>query len=358
VEIPARFRLHCKGMDRIWLRYRQRIVPAACAFLFVAGFGYGFAVSEALDRTPQEHRASLHLSAGGDEHQLFVLKKAEALQPTDNAIGASETPWVSETPQVVPTNSPQSAETAKALTVSNRPQLSERPKIAFLIDDMGLDQARSVAMVRVPAPLTLSYLSYAPNLAYQTQRARELGHELMVHVPMEPISDYDPGPGALLTSHTSEDLLRNLRYALSRFKGYVGVNNHMGSRFTASAPHMGVVMSELQRRQLLFIDSRTTATTVGASVARARGVAFAERDIFLDHSEDPSAIWQSMSALKKLALEKGTAIAIGHPHDETREALLRWIPHLKSVGIDLVTISNVVAIRMRKKPEQTAAVHE
>ncbi|MEM7652643.1 MAG: divergent polysaccharide deacetylase family protein [Pseudomonadota bacterium] len=330
----------------------------ACVFLFAAGFGYGFAVSEALDRTTQENRASLNLSADSDEKRLAVLKEADALQPRDTFVSASDTPSASQTHGLFPTDQAHLSETAKALPASNRPHLSERPKIAFLIDDMGLDQARSMAMVRVPAPLTLSYLSYAPNLAHQTQRARELGHELMVHVPMEPISDYDPGPGALLTSHTSDDLLRNLRYALSRFRGYVGVNNHMGSRFTASAPHMGVVMSELQRRQLLFIDSRTTATTVGASVARARGVAFAERDIFLDHSEDPSAIWQAMSAIKKLAQQKGTAIAIGHPHDETREALLRWIPHLKSVGIDLVPISDVVAIRMRRKPEQTAAVHE
>ena len=163
----------------------------------------------------------------------------------------------------------------------------ERPMIALVIDDLGhrIDEvARAVAL---PGPLTLAFLPYVENLPQGTEATREAGHELLLHLPMEPENGMEnPGPNALLTTATEADLSRRLAWNLDRFTGYVGVNNHMGSRFTGERGAMNFVLQRLHSRGLLFLDSRTTHRSVGASVARSIDLPTAERDVFIDHVVD------------------------------------------------------------------------
>ena len=115
-------------------------------------------------------------------------------------------------------------------------------------------------------------------------RARTAGHEILVHLPMEPqAADADPGPNALLTGLPIAELDRRIAANLARLDGYVGINNHMGSRFTASAREMRRVMRALQARDLLFLDSLTTGKSTGHSLAREFGIPSVVRDIFLDN---------------------------------------------------------------------------
>src|SRR5205807_7267740 len=120
---------------------------------------------------------------------------------------------------------------------------------------------------------------------------RAAGHELLAHVPMEPFGAYaDPGPNVLLVGLSRADLLHRLGRDLDSFTGYVGINNHMGSRFTSHAEGMGTVAAELRRRGLLFLDSRTTAQTVAFQVAVEHGVPSVSRDVFLDNEDKPEAV--------------------------------------------------------------------
>ena len=229
---------------------------------------------------------------------------------------------------------------------SQKPYVYEEPdkagKIAIIIDDMGLT-LRSKLVENMPAPLTLSYLPYAKNLKERTKRAAENGHELMVHVPMEPLnSTLDTGPHVLKSEHSKKELLKNLEWNLSQFGGFVGINNHMGSRITRNRTAMTYVMTELKNRNLYFIDSRTISTSVAAQVAQEKGLAFGKRDVFLDHEISPSFIHGALKKLEKKAYEQGYAIAIGHPHKETIEALKEWIPTLKKKGLKLVPVSEVL----------------
>ena len=134
-----------------------------------------------------------------------------------------------------------------------------KPEIAIVIDDMGLNLSGSRRAMKLPGFITLSYMPYADRLDEQTAAAREGGHELMLHMPMEPIGRQDPGPGALLINLSADQLQARLDHALDSFGGFDGVNNHMGSKFTAYAPGMEIVIGELQKRHLFFLDSRTSA---------------------------------------------------------------------------------------------------
>jgi polysaccharide deacetylase 2 family uncharacterized protein YibQ len=225
------------------------------------------------------------------------------------------------------------------------PEAHGKPRVVVVIDDLGIDRARSARAARLPGPLTLSFLTYANDLPEQTRAARVNGHELMLHVAMEPNDkSVDPGPNVLLVGQGADEIRRSLIWGLGRFEGYVGINNHMGSRFTRDADGMNVVMEELGRRGLLFLDSRTSGKTVAAALAERHRVPFEERNIFLDAEDRPGEPEARLKELETLARRHGQAIAIGHPKDRTLDALAAWLPTLDAKGFVLVPASAVARV--------------
>lgn len=225
-----------------------------------------------------------------------------------------------------------------------------RPLIAVIMDDAGVNRRNTEKAVTLEAPLTISFLPYAPELEPLVRQARANGHEIMVHLPMEPLgSNENPGPHALWVSENKAQIIKTVDWNLSRFDGYVGVNNHMGSRFSADRPDMRTVLKELKRRGLLFLNSRTTAKTVGADVARNLDVPYAERDVFLDDNPDPVAIRKQLATLERVARDKGQAVAIGHPYDTTIAVLRQWLAKAPSQGFELVPISRIVERNVRQR---------
>lgn len=223
--------------------------------------------------------------------------------------------------------------------------LRDKPRVALIIDDMGLDVKHSRQAMELPGPLTMSFMPYAKNLRGQTAYAIAKGHELMVHLPMQPGNpQLDAGPKVLKVEQTPEQFMKILDDDLGSFGGYVGVNNHMGSKMTQDRDGMERLMVELKKRGLLFVDSRTISTSVGADEAKKNGVPFAVRDVFVDDEETYKAIEGSLEHIEKMALTKGLAVAIAHPRAETVEALKVWLPTLKAKGIELVPVSAVVTV--------------
>ncbi|MGF1631132.1 MAG: divergent polysaccharide deacetylase family protein [Kiloniellaceae bacterium] len=231
-----------------------------------------------------------------------------------------------------------------------------RPMIAVVLDDVGVNRRGARNAIALPAPLTLAFMTYANDLAAMTAQAQAAGHELMLHVPMQPVSDaMDPGPNVLREDLPRAELLQRLAWGLDRFEGYVGINNHMGSRFTASPEGMALVMDALRTRGLLFLDSLTAGNSVAGDLAARSGVPYAVRDVFLDNEpDDPAAIHQQLSILEQTARARGYAIGIGHPHDGTVAALEQWIPEMQARGFALVPISAIVRHRQRLAAQHIA----
>ncbi len=222
------------------------------------------------------------------------------------------------------------------------PEPLGRPMIAVVFDDLGIDRRRSARAIELRGPLTMSFLAYADDLAGQAAAARANGHELMLHVPMQPSQDFvDPGPEVLRADLDEPELLRRLGWDLSRFDGFVGVNNHMGSRFTGDDRAMLVVLRELKRRGLLYLDSRTTAVSVAAVVAGDIGLPHVARDVFIDHSPTAESVRAQLDKLEQLATERGYAVGIAHPYDVTLEAVEDWLPSVRQRGFLLAPISAI-----------------
>jgi hypothetical protein len=221
-----------------------------------------------------------------------------------------------------------------------------RPLISIVIDDVGLSAARTSQVAALQGPITIAFLPYSDNLRDQAVKVRAAGHETIVHVPMEPSAGEDPGPNALLVRLPEQELKRRLDWALQRFDGFVGFNNHMGSRFTADAARMELVAQAASERGLLFLDSVTSADSVAYSVVSDRGVPATRRDIFLDNDSSFEPILVQLDRLEKVARETGSAIAIGHPYEATIEALNQWLGEIEARGFQLAPLSAVVRHRL------------
>jgi polysaccharide deacetylase 2 family uncharacterized protein YibQ len=222
------------------------------------------------------------------------------------------------------------------------PDGANPPLAAIIIDDMGIDMARSNRILMIDAPLTVSYMPHAPNLQAQIDTARSKGKEAMLHVPMEAMSSAyanDYGPEYLKTTESRQTNARLLREMLERANGYVGVNNHMGSKFTLDEGQMSGVLEELARRGLAFIDSKTAATSLGP-IARHLKMPFLERDVFLDDSNEPEDIKARFADLERIAKKRGWAVAIGHPREATIKALAEWLD--KESGVIVVPVSYII----------------
>ncbi|HWT99227.1 MAG TPA: divergent polysaccharide deacetylase family protein, partial [Terriglobales bacterium] len=219
------------------------------------------------------------------------------------------------------------------------------PMIAIVLDDVGVNKPDAELALNLPAPITLSIMTYADNAAELAQRAHERGHELMLHVPMQPVNDrINPGPNALMVGLSSDELKRRLDWGLSRFPGFIGINNHMGSRFTQDEAGMRVVMTDLQARGLLFLDSRTIANSVGERVAAEQGVPHIGRDVFLDDEVallGGDSVARQLAVAERIATKRGFVVAIGHPHPATVAVLQKWMADLKQRGFTLVPLSAV-----------------
>ncbi len=227
--------------------------------------------------------------------------------------------------------------------ISFKPAAGIKGKVIIIIDDLGLSEKRTYQLSRLPAPMTFAYLPYADNLKEQTSYARDQGHELMIHVPMEPMSaTQDPGPMALRVSMDSTEIDRRLKKVFNSFDGYIGINNHMGSKLTQDSRVMKQVMAELKKRGLVFIDSKTSAKSVAAKTAKDIGLYYAQRDVFLDHIATDELVAGALKQVEDRALKYGYAIAIGHPKSVTINALKEWLPTLADKGLELAPVSAVL----------------
>ncbi len=220
------------------------------------------------------------------------------------------------------------------------------PMIAIVLDDLGIDRRRSARAVALPAPLTLAYLPYADNLGEQTAAARAGGHELLLHMPMQPHGhNSDPGPNVLDMRLGAQAVADRLAWNLARFEGYVGINNHMGSLFTESSDGMRIVSDVLRKRGLMLLDSLTSPNSVALEVASGLGVAATARDVFLDNTDTAAEVVLRLAQTERVARQTGTAIAIGHPRDATLNVLAVWIGKARDAGFVLVPLTTVLQER-------------
>ena len=216
-----------------------------------------------------------------------------------------------------------------------------RPKIAIVIDDLGGENKISQELLRWDLPITFSILPFTPYSKTLAGEAHRRGKEVILHLPMEPrgYPQVRAGKGVLLQGMDEDQLLQQLSKDIEAVPYIKGVSNHMGSRLMEDPEKMRIVFSELKRRGLFFLDSRTTPQTIGLQIAQSVGLRAMERSLFIDHSSNEEDIKQKLERLIQSSLSTGKAVGIGHPHPSTLKSLKEMIPKMKENGIEIVPLS-------------------
>jgi len=229
--------------------------------------------------------------------------------------------------------------------ISTPPEIKELPRVAIIIDDLGYNRKIAQKFLELDAVLTFSILPYSPFTKKIAKEAYDKGMDVMLHLPMEPIEypAIDPGPGVLLMSMSPDELIRQLNQDLDAVPEINGVSSHMGSKMTAEADQMYQIFSVLKKRGFFFIDSRSTARTVGRPSARLFKIPFAERDVFIDHKPNAKFIRRQLKTLVRIAQKKGEAVGIAHPSKTTLKILRQELPELQK-QVELVPVSKLVKI--------------
>jgi polysaccharide deacetylase 2 family uncharacterized protein YibQ len=220
----------------------------------------------------------------------------------------------------------------------------ENGLIAIIIDDAGYSLEDLEPFLSFEGPLAIAVL---PNLPHSTEAARRVkayGKELLLHIPMEPLNGENPGPGALRTDQSEEEIERLLRQAFASVPGSEGVNNHMGSKASADKWLMTEVLSFVKREGNYFVDSRTTPDTVAETVAAALRVPFLKRDVFMDNERDYADIDKSLEIGINDARARGSAVLIGHIQTPViLDALKKKMPVFQESKVRLVGLSEMLS---------------
>ncbi|WP_419787938.1 divergent polysaccharide deacetylase family protein [Pseudodesulfovibrio sp.] len=216
------------------------------------------------------------------------------------------------------------------------------PKLAIVIDDVGENMHVLKGLVQLDFPVALAVWPNASHTDASVALIKRTGHDLMVHFPMEPLGypKYNPGKDALFVSMTADQVRARIAENLSRIPGAIGVNNHMGSRFTESPDGMRVALTEFHKHGVFFLDSLTTPHSVCRKIAHDLDIPFYERDIFLDNVKDVNAIIHQLKKAENVARKQGQAIAIGHPYPATLAALQQW-GATRNSSVQLISLSQM-----------------
>jgi len=218
------------------------------------------------------------------------------------------------------------------------------PRIAIIIDDLGWQMAAAERVIDLPGPVSCAVLPQTPRGVLVANKAHQRGKDVLLHLPLQPISkDGAADPGRLTLDMSRRRFAEMFAANLEAVPFAVGVNNHRGSLLTRHPGHMRWLMEEIAARDdLFFVDSFTTAQSVALTIATEEGIPARRRDVFLDADASPQRIAAEFERLKALARKHGDAIGIGHPYPATLDFLERELPRLEAEGILLVGIRELV----------------
>ena len=233
---------------------------------------------------------------------------------------------------------------ARALNPSAR---AKTARIAIVVGGLGIGASvTNDAVTKLPGEVSLAFAPYGNDLERQVQNARNAGHEVLLHLPMEPFDypDNDPGPQTLLSSLTPTQNVDRLQWLMSRFTGYVGVMNFMGARLTANEEAVQPILREVASRGLAYLDDGSSPRSRAIGIANAAGLPAARGDLIIDMVQKGSEIDASLAKLEAIARERGVAVGVASALPVTLERIARWSKTLEARGIALVPVSSTVVV--------------
>jgi polysaccharide deacetylase 2 family uncharacterized protein YibQ len=253
---------------------------------------------------------------------LVLIPRSERVESVEETSGVAKQPVIEEE------------------TAAVRPEV--KGKLYFIIDDVGYNLVQLEPFLSLDIPLTFAILPFLPFSADAAEKIEEYGHEYLIHAPMEPMNGEDPGPGALYTEMSRQEIEESTKAMLQDLSGAEGINNHMGSRFTSDPQSMDTLLKTLKNAGKFYLDSYTSAESVAGELCRENGMNYFRRDIFIDNSQDPESMRSAIQQGIGVAETQGHAILIGHVWSEgLPEVLSEMYQKARNQGFQFDTVSSL-----------------
>ncbi|MRR16395.1 MAG: divergent polysaccharide deacetylase family protein [Deltaproteobacteria bacterium] len=270
--------------------------------------------------------------------------KAKLLTRTPSAMPDKETrPEGRKTP-VLPQTGHEPPQKEKIIIAKMVPQRLPLKQVAIIIDDLGYDLAIVRELLSIDADITYAILPLVAHSREAAEMVHKANRETLLHLPMEPLSypREKPGHGALFTDMNDEEIVFQLHSDLASVPHVSGVNNHMGSRFMSNEERLLTVFRELKKKDLFFIDSRTTRNSKTAAASQKTRLTVASRKIFLDNERDYSKIYRILVEVADMPADGSPLIIIGHPHPETIRAIRDASKVFREKGVSIIPVSKLL----------------
>ncbi|CDG15860.1 divergent polysaccharide deacetylase family protein [Xenorhabdus doucetiae] len=230
-------------------------------------------------------------------------------------------------------------------------------RLAIVIDDVGYRVNEDNKLLQLPVAVSIAILPNSPHGRKIAEKAHQQGREILIHLPMAPLSQQPLEKNTLHPAMSREEIARIIQDAIQKVPYAVGMNNHMGSAMTSNLKGMEKVMQVLSQSRLYFLDSVTIGNAQVTKAAMGTSVPVLRRNVFLDNIQTEAETRHQLSRAIALARRQGSAVAIGHPHPTTLRALqqaLAGLPH----DIELVTpgmlLNDTQTVRNGIRPHKEA----
>lgn len=230
----------------------------------------------------------------------------------------------------------------------NRDHQEAKYQVAIIIDDFGNNQKGTEEMLNLGIPLTCAVIPFLEHSAEEAEKAYQLGHEVIIHLPMEPYHG-DPrwlGERGITVNLSAEEVEQIVRAAIDHIPQAVGLNNHMGSKASEDKRIVSAIVEVLQANSMYIVDSKTSYKSVIKKVAAEKGVMVLERSVFLDNEKNKEKIKDQLRQLAQIAIKEQSAVAIGHVGPEggliTARAIKEMEEEMKEMGIEFVKVSTLL----------------
>ncbi|NLA58418.1 MAG: divergent polysaccharide deacetylase family protein [Firmicutes bacterium] len=346
------------------LREAHRAVSASLVPAAVSGNGSGFPRREPLGESPW----SLHLPELKGEAGVELVKQMLNCPVLANQAGANQAGG-----ELVLSSGPLEGEAGEVTTAEWRldgvlpvgsaaprrsllepggqiplPEAELRvrflPRLALIIDDWGYDWSMADEFLSLGLPFTAAVLPGREKTREQAELLRQLGHEVILHLPMEPLDpDIELDDGFITTNLDDVEIRRRIEDALASVGEVAGVNNHMGSKATSDERVVRIVLEVIQEHGLYFVDSWTSPASIAGRIAGEMGIPTATNQVFLDHYSDVEKVKAQIERLIRRAQRDGQALGIGHVRPQTYRALVEMLPRFQEAGVVVVPASSIVS---------------
>lgn len=232
------------------------------------------------------------------------------------------------------------------LANSNNRNVEQKPKMAIIMDDMAYPfQLESLHQLNLK--ITPSFFPYnADNKLTPKMASKEPFY--MVHLPLEALYFYQSPHRWIKVGEDKSQIRQYIQKIKQDFPHLKFINNHTGSKFTASYEDMKNLIEVLREYDIDFVDSRTTAQTKAGEIYAQIKRPLLSRGVFLDNKDDVEDIVKQIQKSINKAKRDGYVIVICHPHKKTFEALRIAKKSLLS-QVDLVYIKDIYKVVLNAK---------